>query len=60
LWREDGILRTVLASKTLETSNVDLTVGLTELIALQRAYGANSKAVTTSDELEQGAINLKK
>jgi flagellar hook protein FlgE len=60
LWDKDGKLSTSIASHTLEQSNVDLSVGLTELIALQRAYGASSKAVTTSDEMEQGAINLKR
>ena len=60
LWNEKGKLETLIASNRLERSNVDLATGLTELIVLQRAYGANSKVVSTSDEMEQEAINLKR
>ena len=49
----------VLSSKT-ELSNVDLTTALTELIAMQKAFDANSKSITTSDQLIQNAINMKK
>ena len=60
LWDEDGNLSTEISSGRLENSNVNLSEGLTSLIVLQRAFGANSKAVTTSDEMEQEAINLKR
>jgi flagellar hook protein FlgE len=33
---------------------------MTELIVLQKAFDANSKSVTTSDEMVQKAINMKK
>ncbi len=44
----------------LETSNVDITTALTDLIVMQRGYSANSKCFTTGDELLKEAINLKK
>jgi len=44
----------------LETSNVDITSALTELIVMQRAYSANTKSFTTGDELLKEAIGLKK
>ena len=43
----------------LEMSNVDLASQLTSLITTQRAYEANSKVVTTSDDILQTLINLK-
>ena len=49
----------ILSSK-LENSNVDLTTALTELIALQKAFDANSRSITTSDQLIQNAINMKR
>ena len=59
LWDEDGRSASSILSSSIERSNVNLSTGLTELIVLQRAYSANSKVVTTSDEMEQQAINLK-
>ncbi len=47
-------------SGTLESSNVNLTTALTELIVLQKAYDANAKSITTSDQMIQNAINMKK
>ena len=59
LWDDNGRSASNILSNSLERSNVNLSTGLTELIVLQRAYSANSKVVTTSDEMEQQAINLK-
>lgn len=42
----------------LENSNVELSYGLTELIILQRAYDANSKSVTTADQMIQKALDM--
>lgn len=42
----------------LEGSNVKMTDGLTELIIYQRAYDANSKSVTTADQMIQKALNM--
>jgi len=44
----------------LELSNVELVVELTNLITGQRAYEADSKAITTSDEMLQTVVNLKR
>ena len=44
----------------LESSNVDLAAQLTSLITMQRAYEANSKSVTTSDDILQTLVNLKR
>ena len=42
----------------LENSNVRTEVGLTQLIIMQRAYDANSKSISTSDEMIQKALNM--
>jgi len=42
----------------LENSNVELSYGLTELIILQRSYDANSKSITTADEMMQKALSM--
>jgi len=49
-----------LVSGALEQSNVDLGTELVMLIAYQRAFQANSKTVTTADELMQEVTNLKR
>jgi flagellar hook protein FlgE len=43
----------------VEMSNVDLSKELTDLIIAQRGFQANSKVVTTSDEVLQTLVNLK-
>ena len=49
----------VIKSNTLETSNVNFSEAMTELIINQKAYGAAAKAITTSDQMIQKAINMK-
>ena len=44
---------------TLEMSNVDLATEFTNLITAQRAYQANTKVVSTGDEMLQDLVNLK-
>lgn len=44
----------------LEMSNVDLANEFTEMIVTSRAYSANSRSITTSDEMLQELINLKR
>ena len=44
----------------LEQSNVDMAGEFVSLIKAQRAYQANSRIITTSDELYQDSINLKR
>ena len=48
----------VLRPGELEMSNVDLAKELTTLITTQRAYEANSKVITTSDQVLQTMVNL--
>ena len=47
-------------SNTLETSNVNFSQAMTELIINQKAFGAAAKAITTSDQMIQKAINMKR
>ena len=49
-----------IAGGALEGSNVDLGTELVTLIAYQRAYQANARTVTTSDEILQEIANLKR
>jgi flagellar hook protein FlgE len=44
----------------LEMSNVDLTNEFTEMIVAQRGFQANSRIITTSDEVLQEVVNLKR
>jgi flagellar hook protein FlgE len=50
----------VVLSNTLELSNVDLAEEFVKMIISQRGFQANSKMVSTSDELMQELINLKR
>ncbi|MBC7341693.1 MAG: flagellar hook protein FlgE [Clostridia bacterium] len=52
--------RGTIQTATLEMSNVDLARELTEMIITSRAFQANSRVVTTSDEILQELINLKR
>ena len=52
------VLGATILSNKLEASNVQMEVGMTELIILQKAYAANAKTVTTSDEMIQKALNM--
>jgi len=47
-----------ISNNQLESSNIDMTYGLTELIVLQRSYDANSKSLTTADEMMQKALDM--
>ncbi|MCD1257814.1 flagellar hook-basal body complex protein [Paenibacillus athensensis] len=49
-----------LISGQLEMSNVDLTGEFTEMIVAQRGFQANSRIITTSDEVLQEVVNLKR
>jgi flagellar hook protein FlgE len=52
--------RGAILSSTLEMSNVDLAAEFTNLIIAQRGYQANSRVITSSDELLQELVNLKR
>ncbi|MBN8616947.1 MAG: flagellar hook protein FlgE [Deltaproteobacteria bacterium] len=49
-----------VVSGSLESSNVDLGSEFVDLIAFQRGFSANSKIVTTADEMYQELVNLKR
>jgi flagellar hook protein FlgE len=49
-----------IISGQLEMSNVDLTSEFTEMIVAQRGFQANSRIITTSDEVLQEVVNLKR
>ena len=49
-----------IISGQLEMSNVDLTEEFTEMIIAQRGFQANSRIITTSDEILQEVVNLKR
>ena len=49
-----------LKSNTLELSNVDLGESFIDMIAAQRGFQANSRVITTSDEILQELVNIKR
>ncbi|ACU36279.1 MULTISPECIES: flagellar hook-basal body complex protein [Actinosynnema] len=49
-----------VVSGALEMSNVDLSQEFTNLIIAQRGFQANSKVITSSDEILQDLMNLKR
>lgn len=67
---EDGLVPTTannqadgtgkIISGQLEMSNVDLTGEFTEMIVAQRGFQANSRIITTSDEILQEIMSLKR
>ena len=61
---QTGIPRTgsrgILNTGFLEQSNVDIGAEFTDLIVTQRGFQANTKVVTTVDELLQELINMKR
>lgn len=48
-----------IESGTIETSNVDLTRELVDLIIAQRNFQANSQTIKVQDEVMQGVVNLR-
>ncbi|GGB30333.1 flagellar basal body rod protein FlgG [Virgibacillus dakarensis] len=49
-----------IVSGALEMSNVDLSEEFTEMITAQRGFQANTRIITTSDEILQELVNLKR
>jgi flagellar hook protein FlgE len=49
-----------IMGRSLEQSNVDIASQMINLIITQRAYSANSKSITTGDEMTQEVIGLKR
>ncbi len=52
--------RAAVVAGALEQSNVDIAAQFVDLIAHQRAFQANSKTITTADEMLQELVNLKR
>lgn len=52
--------RGAIVGGSLESSNVDIANEFTKLIIFQRSYSANARVVTTTDEISQETINLKR
>ena len=50
----------LLKNYVLEGSNVDLTTEFSSLISSQRSFQANARMITTSDDILQELINLKR
>lgn len=50
----------IIKSNSLEQSNVDMASQFVKMILTQRAYSANSKTITTADEMTQEVLNLKR
>ena len=50
----------MITSGALEMSNVDLAQEFTNLVIAQRGFQANSRIITTSDEILQELVNLKR
>ncbi len=51
--------RGTLSGGTLEMSNVDLAAEFTNMIVAERGFEANSRVITTSDQMLQDLVNLK-
>lgn len=52
--------RGAIASQYLEASNVDMAQEFTHMILAQRGFQASSRVITTSDEILQELVNLKR
>ncbi len=50
----------LLTPSSLEMSNVDLAKEFTDMIITQRGFQANSRVITTSDQLLEELVNLKR
>ncbi len=58
-WASNGVTESI-SSNNLEQSNVDMANEFVKMILTQRAYSANSKTITTADEMTQEVLNLKR
>lgn len=57
---EASSLGSKIQSGALEMSNVDLSYEFSEMIVTQRGFQANSRIITTSDEIIQELVNMKR
>ncbi len=58
--KNGNVINQNIISNHLEMSNLDMSTAMTELIVMQKAFDASSKSITTSDQMIQNAINMKK
>ncbi len=58
--QEASALGSKLQGGALEMSNVDLSYEFSEMITTQRGFQANSRIITTTDEMIQELVNLKR
>ena len=49
-----------IISGTLEMSNVDVAREFTDMIVTQRGFQANARVITTSDQMLEELVNLKR
>lgn len=49
-----------ISSGVLEMANVDLSKEFTDMIVIQRGFQANSRVITTADQMLQELVNLKR
>ncbi|MCX8085020.1 MAG: hypothetical protein N3C60_08885, partial [Calditerrivibrio sp.] len=52
--------RGIIQSGVVENSNVDIAQEFVTMITVQRGYQTNSRVITTSDEMLQELLNLKR
>lgn len=58
-WAGEGRIGSIITS-SLENSNVDLATEFVNMIVTQKGFDANSKVITTGDQVVQTAIQMKK
>ncbi|MGI6285495.1 flagellar hook-basal body complex protein [Neomoorella humiferrea] len=56
----NGLANTTLIPSALEMSNVDLAQEFTDMIITERGFQANARTITTSDQMLQELVNLKR
>jgi flagellar hook protein FlgE len=52
--------KVVISAKSIEQSNVDIASEFINLMAAQRNFQANTKTITTSDQMLQEVLNIKR
>ncbi|MEA3383570.1 MAG: flagellar hook-basal body complex protein, partial [Campylobacterota bacterium] len=60
IYNENNDKTASVSSKTLELSTADLSESLVNLMVFQRAFEANSKSISTSDQILTTLIQLKR
>ncbi|MFO8030905.1 MAG: flagellar basal body rod C-terminal domain-containing protein, partial [Desulfohalobiaceae bacterium] len=49
-----------ISANSLEQSNVDISEEFVSMISTQKGFQANSRTITTTDEMLQEVVNLKR